>query len=169
MNWKVTILKKCLPLKIQPVITDNKITFYCPVELKGEAKADLLRTLPMTTEYDFRVEPKPGTTETLKLIAQSCGGSFFLDNLYTVLLPEDTDPRIIEDINKVLTADGYYKEWIIQTGLDQTRYSLDQARISLDTTKNNSSRNQPINGDDILNLIILLETTKDSKQFIETI
>jgi len=170
MNWKATLAKRCLPLNIEPTVEGNKVTFYCPIEPKSIDKATLLRILPMTWEYAFKIAPKPQTILDLYKILEKEEGfnlsSSVLDNP-KIHLPETIEPRAVRNINNLFASDGYYQYWTIYIGDNETSHFLKDEQIRLKMDKE-VKRDTPINQDDILNLTISLETM-DVNDFINNL
>jgi hypothetical protein len=181
-NWKALLAKKCIPLKIQPVVYEikgdiEKIVFFCAIEPKGEDKADLIQTLPMDCKCDFTVSPKPTTVNALRLFVSSAGGTLgVLDkNGLRIYLPEECAVRpveeIVQDINEVLAIDEYYKAWTISVGETEYKHTLAQAQVALRfnvQTEKHDFRDKAIGVEDVMDLRIMLETM-DVDKFLESI
>jgi hypothetical protein len=175
-NWKALLAKKCIPFKIQPVVTIDKVTFYCPVEPKGETKAQLIQSLPHDLQHEFLIQPKPQTMEAVTILLLTVGGTVISSyKTLTISLPETSDTipihEIIQDINDILSIDEYFESWSIRVGDQVTIYTLAQAKAQVNVNQElgkHTTRAQAISDDDLLNLKIMLETM-DVSTFISSI
>ena len=180
-DWKEQFKEKCDKYKVEAVITkENDLLLICPKMPDKSIKEEFAQVLPEGYHFKFEEGPRVSTRIALNLLLVRSGAADVQIDIkkhelrvdvkvqgQTELLTEKESP-VWGMIKGVLDTDPFVESWVVKVN---DEIMSDYNRIAVETIANQTrpERDYGFQDDDILNLQIALETSKDVNDFINSI
>ena len=170
--WQEKLAKICENFKIEPLQESDRIIFMCPKMPEEKTKVELVDIIPKSMRYEFIEAPKTSTIFAIrailiqlgayKSIVQPSGRTLKIEalNLQSI----DSDNPAWDSISQLLKKDGFFTAWEITFNDNTIKYDLN---IDKEIEKQHHIRDHRIQGDDITNLKIILNSTQDVNDFLK--
>lgn len=177
--WQEQLSNKCKKYNLEAVLQNEKLVFLCPEVPSKKIQKDFASVVPEGTVYEFKASLRKTTEYAIRMMLNNAGvaeeGIKAVAHSVTINITDciqeihlEDDTRLRNAIHKFLTEDPYVESYKVTID-GELLWEYNGKVVAMLAKQTRPVRERVFNDNDLLDLKITLEASKDVNDFINSL